>query len=184
MQIGHRLSEDLDFCKWKKSRTDTPTINLTEIERHIESHIKEKNLLDFNQVNYNLEKNVKLSFYANQLYKSPVKNKVFIEKNIVAADIESLGVMKLELMLRRSNFRDYYDIYAILQEGISIKDMVSSVGIYTNHRLKSKNILMFISNGTNYKYEKDFEYLMPKYKVNEKDIENYIRKCINKEYNN
>ncbi len=36
----------------------------------------------------------------------------------------SLGAMKLEVMSRRNIFRDYYDVYAILSEGISLKKMV------------------------------------------------------------
>ena len=33
--------------------------------------------------------------------------------------------MKMEVMLRRSNFRDYYDIYSILKSGVPINDLVS-----------------------------------------------------------
>lgn len=37
--------------------------------------------------------------------------------NLYLADIESIGAMKMEAMLRRAKFRDYYDIYSILKEG-------------------------------------------------------------------
>ena len=90
--------------------------------------------------------------------------------------------MKLELMLRRSSFRDYYDIYSILREGVRLKSMIYRVGNYTSHKLKSKNILMFISNSNNYIYDAGFEQLEPKYAVSGKDIENYIKQKISEEY--
>ena len=141
------------------------------------------NILGFDQVDFLLKDKVKVSFYANNLYTSPVNTKVRILNNIFTPNIETIGAMKLELMLRRSNFRDYYDIYSILKTGISIKKIVSLATKYCNHRLKSKNIIAFISNGQNYKMEKEFVKLQPKYNVSEREIEEYIRKCIIKDYN-
>jgi hypothetical protein len=183
VQIEHRLSKDLDFCKWKVHVHDKPTVNLTEIESHIvQLGIKSKNIYGFNQVDYLLENSVKISFYANQLHKSPVTRKVNIIGNVFAPIIETIGVMKLELMVRRASFRDYFDIYSILKEGISIEQMVYEACKYSNNTLKSKDILSFISNGENYSMETGFERLKPKYHVNEKDIEKYIKSFIEKEF--
>ena len=44
--------------------------------------------------------------------------------NLCLADIESIGVMKMETMLRRAKFRDYYDIYCILEQGCDIWKMI------------------------------------------------------------
>lgn len=43
--------------------------------------------------------------------------------NLKIADIKSIGAMKMEVMLRRSNFRDYYDIYSILKSRTIIHDL-------------------------------------------------------------
>ena len=183
LQINHRLSEDLDFCKWKKHKNDNPTINLSLIENELNSigTIERKNILDFNQVDY-LVNGVKLSFYANKLYQSPVKKYVLVHNNIKTADIESIGIMKLELMLRRSFFKDYYDLYSILQEGVSLKHLVLGAVKYSNHILKSKNILLFITKGANYKKDNNFNDLAPKYEVDEKLISSFIKDTIRKEY--
>jgi predicted nucleotidyltransferase component of viral defense system len=183
VQIEHRLSEDLDFCKWKVHEQDKPTVDLAEIETDLAQFgIISKNIYGFNQVDYVLESGVKISFYANQLYKSPVTKTINIIGYVFAPFIETLGVMKLELMIRRASFRDYYDIYSILKEGASIEQMVYGACKYSNNTLKSKDILAFISNGENYKKESGFERLNPKYQVNEKDIEKYIKSLIEKEF--
>ena len=54
--------------------------------------------------------------------------------------------MKMEVMLRRSNFRDYYDIYSILKSGTSIHDLITLALTYSGHKLKSKNLLAILTN--------------------------------------
>ena len=181
LQIGHRQSEDLDFCKW--SYPERSEIDWPRILKELKSAFKtvEPDILDFNQVNFYTD-NVRLSFYANQLYRSPdFKQKVFLN-NIIIPDIESIGVMKLEVMLRRSNFRDYYDLYSILKEGISLRSLIERATQYSNHILKTRDILNFISNGNNFKKAKESELLNLKYPVNERDIEEFIKSIILREY--
>ena len=183
LQINHRISEDLDFCKWKRDKNDKPEVEIGEIESDLHAiGILKKNIFDFNQVDYVLNNGIKLSFYANQLYQSPVMSNRLVSGNIKVPDLISLGAMKLELMLRRATFRDYYDIYAILKEGISLKKMVALAGKYSRYQLKSKNILSFILNEENYKYEEEFIRLKPKYAVNARNIQQFIEDCYQKEY--
>jgi Nucleotidyl transferase AbiEii toxin, Type IV TA system len=182
LQTGHRLSEDLDFCKWPlpgKSDIDWPQIlkELSSVFNKIEPDI-----LGFNQVNFYADF-TKLSFYSNQLYKSPVRDPIVFLNNIRIPNIETIGVMKLEVMLRRSNFRDYYDIYSIIKAGVSLKSVINGATQYSNHILKTKDILNFISDGNNFRKDKQFDLLKPKYKVSEKEIEDFIRSIILKEYN-
>ena len=181
LQTGIRLSEDLDFCKWPlpdKSDIDWPQIlkELSSVFSKIEPDIP-----GFNQVNFYADKS-KLSFYSNQLYRSPVREPIVFLNNVRIPDIETIGVMKLELMLRRSNFRDYYDIYSILKEGISLKSMINRATQYSNHFLKTKDILNFISDGNNFRKDKQFDLLKPKYAVSEKEIEDFVKNIILKEY--
>jgi hypothetical protein len=85
IQIGHRLSEDLDFCKWKSAKDEKPNVNWPEIEKHMEQFgIAEKNILGFDQVDFFLKNKVKLTFYANQKRFSPVDEKVLILGNVYA----------------------------------------------------------------------------------------------------
>src|ERR1035437_326530 len=111
LQIHHRLSEDLDFCQWKQNENTSNTVDWNKIKTELETIgiVQHIDLLDFNQVNF-IVNGVKLSFYANNLYSSPVQKSISFLNNIVVADVESIGIMKIELMLRRSTFRDYYDL--------------------------------------------------------------------------
>lgn len=183
LQIHHRLSEDLDFCKWQdEPKIVSKEIHWPEIEKIFGLFGQVKtDILDLYQVNFFLN-DVKISFYSNALASSKdVQTRISFEQ-IRLADINSLGAMKLEVMSRRNLFRDYFDVYCILREGVLLKELVNRCGIYSRHRMKSKTILSILSNGSLFKYEEDFDLLEPKYLVNSKDIEAYMRNQIRKEY--
>ena len=184
MQIGKRLSEDLDFCKWSTNlKNDKPTVDWPQIEKELKSigEVTSRDVLGFDQVNF-IFSGVKLSFLTKMENLSPVKNVVPILNNIKAADLDSLGVMKVEVMLRRSEWRDYYDIYSLLKEGKSLKAMIDGAGKYSNHNLKTRDALNFLSNGNNYKKEDFFNLLKPVYDIDSKGIEDLIKSVIKKEY--
>jgi len=126
--------------------------------------------------------NVRVTFISKQRNLSPVHKPVHILNNIMAADLEAIGAMKIELILRRSEFKDYYDIYSILQEGIPLKKLVSAASKYSNHLLKTRDALSFLSNGSNYKKDKSFNLQEPYYDIDHKGIEEYIKALIIKEY--
>ncbi len=184
LQINKRLSEDLDFCKWSTNlRTDKPTVDWPQIERELKSigSIESQDILDFNQVNF-VVSGVKISFLAKQENLSPVTNPVTILNNIRAADLDAIGAMKVELMLRRTEWRDYYDIYSILMEGRSLKLVVTLAGIYSNHKLKTRDALNFLINGKNYKKPQDFHLLKPAYNIDSAEIEELILTKMQQEY--
>ena len=183
LQIQHRLSEDLDFCKWQDDkRLKYLEIRWYEIEKKLKQFGTLKtDILDFYQVNFCLN-DVKISFYSNALASFGAVRTSIAYEHIRLADILSLGAMKLEVMSRRYQFRDYYDIYSIILEGISLRDIVSLCGKYSRHRMKSKMILGVLSNGSLFKHEENFGLLKPKYQVTSEDIEVYMREQIRKEY--
>jgi predicted nucleotidyltransferase component of viral defense system len=184
LQINKRKSEDLDFCIWSKNlKNDNPAVNWTAIEKELESSgkIESRDILGFDQVNFIIN-GVRITFLAKQKNLSPVKKPVIVLNNISAADIVAIGAMKIELILRRSNFRDYYDIYSILREGVSLNQIVNLASKYSNHLLKKRDALSFLSNGNNFKKDKNFSLLEPVYDIDQKGIEEYIKSAILKEY--
>ena len=60
--------------------------------------------------------------------------------------------------------------------------MILEAGRYSNCTLKSRDALNFISNGSNYKMDKEFSLLRPVYNIDNKTIEEYIKDKIQKEY--
>jgi hypothetical protein len=184
LQINHRKSEDLDFCIWSKNpKTDRPTVNWPVIERELAGvgSIQSRDILGFDQVNF-VVGGVNISYITRQEHRSPVKEPVSVLNNILAADVQAIGAMKIELMLRRSEFRDYYDIYSILREGHSLKRMVDSAVRYSGHRLKTRNALSHLMNGSFYPKERSFAMLEPVYDIDERGIEDFMRGEIAREW--
>jgi len=178
LQLGTRESEDLDFMSWKERRNDKREIDWPQIKRELESvgTIDSFDILDIDHVEFILN-GVKLSFYANPNY-SPVKEKIPFMNNIVLADKTSIGGMKMELLLRRSKFRDYYDIYSLLMAGEDFKQMMDIALKYSGHRLKSKNLIALLSRSDRFIMDSNFSTLNPIYNVTPKDIEKKIIECL------
>lgn len=178
LQMGTRQSEDLDFMKWRTSKAEKMEVAWYQIEKELATigDIQHKDILDIDHVEY-LVDGVKFSFYACPKY-SPVSVPVEYLNNIRLADIKSIGAMKMEVMLRRSNFRDYYDIYSILKSGVPINDLVSLALTYSSHKLKSKNLLAMLTNGSRFTRDSHFEQLAPIYTVTVQEIEDYIKSCL------
>ena len=174
MQIGHRMSEDLDFMMWRISKTEKPEVNWNAIERELVAKvgdIESFNMLGFDQVEF-VVKGVKLSFFVSDNL-SPVTEPIEYMGNIRLADIESIMVMKLEVMLRRMKFRDYYDIFCILREEHSIHRSIERSLKYSRHRLSTKNIIAMLLGGQ-FIADDNFATLQPKYSVTKEEIREYI----------
>lgn len=178
LQMGTRQSEDLDFMKWRTSKTEKMEVAWYQIEKELATigNTQHKDILDIDHVEY-LVSGVKFSFYACPKY-SPVSMPVEYLNNLRLADVKSIGAMKMEVMLRRSNFRDYYDIYSILKSGVPINDLVSLALTYSGHKLKSKNLLAMLTNGSRFARDFHFEQLAPTYAVTAQEIEDYIKSCL------
>jgi len=181
LQLNHRLSEDIDLCRWKTRNNEKISVDWSNIEKELSKlgHVT-MNLLDHNQCEFNL-KGVKLSFYGNNISKMPQRlvQQDFLN-NFKLADKTSIGIMKLEVMLRRSNFRDYYDIYSILKDGVLLEDLIIGASKYSRHRLKTRDMFSMLTKGKNFIIDKNFPALQPKYKVDSNDIEQFIASEIKK----
>ena len=174
MQIGHRKSEDLDFMMWRISKTEKPEVNWNLIEKELKEKIGEIenfNMLGFDQVEF-VVKGVKFSFFVSDNL-SPVTKPIDYLGNIRLADIESIMAMKMEVMLRRMKFRDYYDIYCMLQEGYSIQNGIEKALNLSRHRLSSKNIIAMLLGGQ-FIPDNNFATLEPEYDVTKEQIREYI----------
>ena len=165
LQLGHRLSQDIDFCKWRKSKKQIVRVDEW---KQIEDELSAignvtRNMLDDNHIDFMLN-SVKITFFADNEFKEPkelVKNPFL--NNIKIADVKSIGIMKVALMLHRNLHRDYYDIYSILQSGIPLKDIVYGAADYTEHRLRTKNIIAMLIDSKYVNIDKQLQELNPIY---------------------
>ena len=175
IQLDHRKSEDLDFMRWQSYRGESMEVDWPAIKKQLETvgEIQSMDILDRNHVEF-VVAGVKLSFYARES-KSPVKQTVPFLNKIVLADVESIAAMKMELMLRRSKFRDYYDLYCIFRQDTDVMKFVKAAGDYSNHLLKSKHILAMLTNHNHFEEDSNFDQLEPRYDISAIEIEEYIK---------
>ena len=175
LQIKNRLSEDIDFCQWKTFKNKKISVNCAEIEKELSTIGKfEKNILEPHQVDYKVG-GVKITFFCNNKLKQPENFKTIDYKNnIKLLDVVSIGIMKLEVMLRRSVFRDYYDIFSIVKSGEDFSAIVDGALKYSEHKLRTRDILSMLSNGSRFFDEQNIEHLSPQYNVTAKEIEDFL----------
>lgn len=178
LQIGTRLSEDLDFMSWRLSKNEKREVDWPLIKKELSKigNIEKIEIFDLDHVEFRVE-GVKISFYANPNY-SPVENTIDFLNNIKLADIESIGAMKMEVMLRRSKFRDYYDLYSILKTGANIQELIGKAIKYSGYQLKTKNLLTMLTNSSRFEKDEYFKNLTPIYDVSSKEIEETIRALV------
>lgn len=176
LQLNLRQSDDLDFMRWKQSPKDKLEVGISNIKHELESigKIDEMDIGDFNFVEFVI-KGVKLSFYAAPRKKIPSMQVIPYLNNLQLADIKSIGAMKMEAMLRRSKFRDYYDIYSILKQGVDFNEMIELALEHSGHLLKRKNLLAMLTNGERFRKDKSFLALNPVYDVTAYDIQEYLK---------
>ena len=178
IQLGTRQSEDLDFMSWRKNLTEKREVEWPRIKNELAGlgTISSMDILDMDHVEF-VVNDVKISFYANPNY-SPVIKEIPFLNNIKLADMISIGAMKMELMLRRSKFRDYYDIYSLLLAGVNISEMMEIALKYSAHRLKSKNLLSMLTRGDRFIQDSNFKTLNPVYDVTPAQIEAKIKEIL------
>ncbi|MCR5780535.1 MAG: nucleotidyl transferase AbiEii/AbiGii toxin family protein [Bacteroidaceae bacterium] len=176
LQIEKRQSEDLDFMKWLTKRNEKPDVNWPSILKELESigTVRDYDVSGFDHVVFNFE-GVKLSFYAAPRKAIPSMKRIPYLNNLYIADIESIGAMKMEAMLRRAKFRDYYDIYSIIKEGGDLNKMIAAALEHSDHKLRTRGLLNMLTTGQHFIKDKGFEELMPVYDVSSVDIQEYIK---------
>ena len=176
IQLNTRQSEDLDFMRWQQGKADTLDIGWPAIHRELETvgNIEDVQVAGFDQVLFVVD-GVKISFYAAPRKRIASMQEVPYLNNIRLADVESIGVMKMEAMMRRSKFRDYYDIYFILKSGIDIHKLIPMALEHSGHRLKAKGLMAMLTNGDLFRKDAQFAQLQPLYDVTARDIEDYIK---------
>jgi len=175
LQLKTRLSEDLDFMSWVSNSKQKQEVDWVIIQKELEliGNVDSREIWDFDHVEYVIA-GVKISFYASSKF-SPVQKPVHVKNNLYMADIAAIAAMKMEVLMRRSNYRDYYDIYSILKHGVNLKSVIQMATKYSGHLLSTKNLLAMLTDHKRFKADSNFGLLQPLYKVTPEEIEEYIK---------
>lgn len=177
LQLKHRLSEDLDFMCWKSNKKDRININIDKIKNELAQNftVDKVDILGNNHIEIYIDGGVKLSFYAPDKMK-PIIKPVHYLNNLILADETCIASLKMEVFLRRNEFRDYYDLYCILKDKdtAETKQIIDNALKYSEHHLKTKNLIGMLTNAERFKHNASFAQLKPKYPVTAKEIELFM----------
>ncbi len=168
MHLCHRKSEDLDFFTYGDS------FDKREIFEYIKSFENKEVLNQTDEQIDLLLDGVKVTFF-NAKWDFLKPNKV---EKFNLSSLEAISAMKVNVLFLRAKYRDYYDLYFLLKEEMSLKEMFDH----------SQNIL----EGINFKlfaiallYIDDIEddtidYLQPKEHISKEKIRDYFQERLDK----
>lgn len=181
LQLCHRLSEDLDFelIGTKRERAE---LNFNDIITEVTTKFKgtQKDILGDDHFLLTLPGNVKLSFFRPE-NPVPYINDGYNYNNVKAPSIQDLLGMKIYTTSVRNTFRDYYDIYSLLEEGLDFQQGVEYALNFSRHTIHTKDILTTLITPQLFQKESDFnEKLKPKYDITSEQISERIKLEIEK----
>ena len=175
LQLNHRQSEDLDFCRWHKTKNEQLRVDWHVIQQQLSTVGDTKIvLLENTQCDFLVE-GVRVTFLVDNKFKQPDGlQKIYCLNNIYLVDVESIAVMKMEVMTHRNVFRDYYDMYSILKNGIALSDILAKTGKYTFHNLRTRDMLSLLLNVQRPPFDVNFAALSPIYNVSFDEMKEFF----------
>ena len=176
--LQHRQSEDLDF-ELLNYRGDIRHLDVAGISNDILSAFPDckREILGPQHLQFYVGDHVKLSFFAPQ-NRVPALHPGFTYNNLKTVDAQDALGMKLFTITVRSLYREYYDIYSLLQAGYSFEDGLDYALKFTRHQVHSKAVLSALITPTLYPKPADFDLMRPKYEVSPEQMADYFMKVI------
>ncbi len=111
MHLCHRKSEDLDFFTYEDS------FNKQEIFNYVKTFQNKEILHQTDEQIDVLLDGVKVTFFnAKWGFLRPIKIRKF---NL--SSLESIAAMKVNALFLRAKYRDYYDLYCLVKNGMGLK---------------------------------------------------------------
>jgi len=114
LQLGHRISVDLDFFSPETFDVDSLSERLKAVGNLVIEQLGKGNLIGYLNETH-------VSFF---FYDYPLLTPVIEFEGIRLASIEEIGIMKLIAIGQRGRRRDFIDLYFIVREGFSIGDLL------------------------------------------------------------
>lgn len=166
IQMNHRLSEDLDF-ELLGFRKERPSLDFQGIIDEVSSVFPDTRKEILGEDHFQLfvtGRMVKLSFYRPN---NPVKyiHDGYRYHNLVAPSLQDLLGMKLYTICLRTRTRDFYDIYCLLEKGLSLSEGVSYASHLSRHSFKSRDMLSNLLLPQLYPVNDEFLKLKPRMEV-------------------
>ena len=162
LHLCHRKSEDLDFFTYSDS------FNKEEIFTYSKK-FDHKEIINQSNVQIDVIVNgVKVTFFnAKWPFLKPEKIKAF---NL--SPIKAIAAMKVNTLFLRAKYRDYYDLYFLAKNALSLKEIYeSSLGVVEGMNFKLFAIALVYIDDIE---DDNILHLEPKVDINKKDIRAYF----------
>ena len=170
LYLCHRLSEDLDFFTYHDNNFQREEI--FKIINKFEN--KEIVNISDEQIDVMIE-GVKVTFFnAKWHFLKPEEI-----KNFNVATLEQIAIMKTNTLFLRAKYRDYYDLYFLVQH-LSLRQIFE----LSKDKLNGINLKLFIAALTFIDDIEDekLDYLKPTKKLSLKEIREFFEKKIKEEF--
>ena len=164
LHIGYRRSIDFDLFTSKK-------LNRSRIKQKVfELPYRKQTIFDdIDQVHF-LINNVKTTFF---YYPYPVKHHEMLNGVISMPSLLSLSAMKAFALGRRAKWKDYVDLYFMLKEYFSIKDISTEAERIFGQLFSEKLFREQLAFHKDIDYAEPVEY-MPGFDISEQDIKDFL----------
>jgi hypothetical protein len=166
LQIGHRRSIDFDFFSYEEFKNTVikkQVLRTNKIDRIIVNKLGEFTCLS---------NDVKITFY-NFPYKIEYNKK--FEKFIKIPDLLTLAAMKAFVLGQRVKWKDYVDLYFIMKDFCSIKEIEKKAQENFKGEFNAKLFRMQLSYFNDVNYDEEVEYL-PGFEIDDKIIKKELIK--------
>lgn len=172
--LQHRQSEDLDF-ELLNYHGDIKHLDMSAISNEIATVFPDcrREILGPQHMQFYVGEHVKLSFFAPK-NRVPALHEGFVHNHLRTVSAQDALGMKLFTITVRSLFRDYYDIYSLLQAGYSFEEGLDYALKFTRHQVHSKAILSALITPSLYPKSKEFDLMQPKYAISAEEMADYF----------
>ena len=181
LQMDHRLSEDLDF-ELLGLRKIRPKLDFGAILGEIKAKFpdaKDEILGEDHFLVFINAGRVKLSFYRPE---NPVKTmKVGWQyNNLRTPTLQELLGMKIYTICLRTVFRDYYDIYCLLEAQCDLDEAISYASYLSRHTIRSKTMYARLLSPQLFSKDEDFQRMSPRKDITAEEIRDYVKRTMEK----
>ena len=164
LHIGHRHSIDFDLFTIKK-------INKSRIKQKVFAlpYNKRTFLEDVDQIHFHIN-GVKTTFF---LYPYPVEHLEFLDGVISMPSLLSLSAMKAFALGRRAKWKDYMDLYFLLKDHFSIKEISMEAEKIYGQLFSAKLFRSQLAFHKDIDYSEPVEFL-PGFEVGEQEVKEFL----------
>lgn len=162
LHIGHRESIDFDLFKEKNIRKKDIYTKIKNIDYKV-------SFADYNQLNMSAY-GVKITFFS---FPYPVPLNSELKGFLKMPDLLTLAAMKAFALGRRSKWKDYLDLYFIIKDHFTLKEISDKATEIFKDQFITKQFIAQLGYFKGINYSEEVTYLIPN-PPTEQEVQNFL----------